>query len=325
LDSALEFQSPKGEDSPSRAHSVLVNECDTEADTETGTASADKLTDLELEFLETFTETTSKQIKNTFVNTFKSNAHSVTYSAKADKPGWLVLDLGCRRNVAGPKWHSAMRKVLARSGLKPERLPKTEKFRFGDDRVEESLCAWRYPIGIEKHNGYLDIAEVRCNCPGLMSDNTMQGLKIGIETGDQTYSVRRYNLNNRKMIKDQSGHAILSVVEFGDLGWFPVKYRTKTVSFGDDTTQINIHTRTAKQLTKNINTLKEVFVPDKSGEEFQDSTNPQPISSAVVPPVAPQTVSMSSTLVTSYDDFWAKKRSARWVRIDRPLTLFRLH
>ena len=100
----------------------------------------------------------------------------------------MILDNGCQRNVAGARWHRETRKRLRETGLAPVKIDQTEDFQFGDDRIDTSVCAWEYPIGIRGNNGSLNIAEVSSNCPGLMSQDTMADLDIDIRTRSRTYN-----------------------------------------------------------------------------------------------------------------------------------------
>ena len=47
----------------------------------------------------------------------------------------MIADSGCKRSVAGKKWHKQMRKTLANLGLKPVMREIKERFRFGDGKV----------------------------------------------------------------------------------------------------------------------------------------------------------------------------------------------
>eukprot|EP00972_Heterocapsa_arctica_P066757 9850881-Heterocapsa_arctica.AAC.1 len=60
----------------------------------------------------------------------------------------MIIDTGCRRSVAGTKWHERMQKHLDKNGMKTVRKDIDEKFRFGDDEVLVAGTAWVYPIGI---------------------------------------------------------------------------------------------------------------------------------------------------------------------------------
>eukprot|EP00971_Amphidinium_carterae_P175579 3480490-Amphidinium_carterae.2 len=65
--------------------------------------------------------------------------HSVTI-ANTTKLGSVVADSGCRRNVAGSSWHGRRMKVLMQEhGLCPQEVECIEKFRFGDERIEQSI------------------------------------------------------------------------------------------------------------------------------------------------------------------------------------------
>ena len=130
LDSACEIQAPVGTDPPSRIWSILMadNEPDADGRTADCTENAGILTDLQLEFLERHCNIENVFTKGVYENTFRSNAHSVDFKGTDTDPARLVLDLGCRRNVGGPKWHAKMRQKLARLGLQPERLKRLKSF-----------------------------------------------------------------------------------------------------------------------------------------------------------------------------------------------------
>jgi len=48
----------------------------------------------------------------------------------------MVLDNGCKRNVAGSLWHNDMQAMLRTKGLQPVRLDMREEFMFGSDRID---------------------------------------------------------------------------------------------------------------------------------------------------------------------------------------------
>ena len=79
------------------------------------------------------------------------------------------------------------------------------------------MCAWLYPIGAYGHNGTLDVAEVKCDCPGLMSDNTLHKLAISLHTGPRTLDVGLFGIKDKPMIRDPtSGHSLIEIINYGD-------------------------------------------------------------------------------------------------------------
>eukprot|EP00971_Amphidinium_carterae_P285479 5667940-Amphidinium_carterae.4 len=88
---------------------------------------------------------------------------------------------GCgRRNVAGNLWHERMKLLMQEYGLCPQKVERAEKFRFGDARIEHSDHAWQYPVRLGNSHVLvmLDIAEVSCACPALLSNGSMENLKV---------------------------------------------------------------------------------------------------------------------------------------------------
>eukprot|EP00971_Amphidinium_carterae_P243498 4835459-Amphidinium_carterae.2 len=69
---------------------------------------------------------------------YKSEKSDI-YIARAGKDivGFMVPDTGCKKSVAGVRWHRAMRGKLRREyGLKPLPLAVDAGFRFGDGRED---------------------------------------------------------------------------------------------------------------------------------------------------------------------------------------------
>eukprot|EP00975_Prorocentrum_lima_P020197 4253408-Prorocentrum_lima.AAC.1 len=66
------------------------------------------------------------------------------------------MDTGCRRAVAGPRWHQDMQQSCERNGLEPQRRNVTESFIFGDGDTVLAHEARIYPVGIGKSSGQLD-------------------------------------------------------------------------------------------------------------------------------------------------------------------------
>ena len=55
-----------------------------------------------------------------------------------DLDGKVIPDSGCKRSVAGQKWHRRMKQSLAKEGLQPIEIEIDEQFRFGDGKVLNS-------------------------------------------------------------------------------------------------------------------------------------------------------------------------------------------
>ena len=121
----------------------------------------------------------------------------------------MILDNGCKRNVGGSEWHKSVREMLKKQGLRPIRVDIQEEFLFGSDRVDTSICAWQYPVGIHGSTGVINVAEISSNCPGLLSADTMGDLDIDISTRHKTYDIGELGVKKYKHEMSPSGHALL--------------------------------------------------------------------------------------------------------------------
>eukprot|EP00971_Amphidinium_carterae_P052049 1024598-Amphidinium_carterae.1 len=105
--------------------------------------------------------------------------HGVTVS-ESHRLESVIADSGCRRNVADKVWHERMSILMRTHSIQPQKIVRSEKFRLGDERIESSDHAWQYPVrlGNSPTLVILDIAEVACACPALLSNGSMETLKI---------------------------------------------------------------------------------------------------------------------------------------------------
>ena len=174
----------------------------------------------------------------------------------------LILDVGCKRNVAGSKWHHDMQEMLRTKGLCPIRVDQQEEFVFGSDRVDKSLCAWKYPVGLHGRTGVVNIAEIESNCPGLLSDVTMGQLDISINTGPRTYHVGAFDVWDYPYPKSDTDHAMIYCDQFGDLSQLDH-------AFFVEHSDLPIRKGTAKRLRKAATMVSDVL---------QDQ-NPEPVTS----------------------------------------------
>ena len=131
--------------------------------------------------------------------------------------GSIMLDTGCRRSVAGPKWHRAMRHVLKKHGLTPVRKKCAEDFVFGDGATYRADIRWVYPIAISGRKATLDVAEVSCQCPGLMSRKAMAQLGMSLNLADDTVDIAALDLVKVPLLNTSSGHPTILVTDFGSL------------------------------------------------------------------------------------------------------------
>ena len=182
----------------------------------------------------------------------------------------LILDNGCKRNVGGSQWHRQMRERLKSVGLQPQRIDCQEDFLFGSDRVDTSICAWRYPVGIHGHTGIVNVAEIESNCPGLMSADTMARLDISIHTRPQTYDIGSMNVWDYNYEISDSGHALLRTDWFGDLTHLDPCF------FLESDPQIPLRKGVAKRLRKAASYISNLD-KEETGEESNTKT-PEPVS-----------------------------------------------
>ena len=57
----------------------------------------------------------------------------------------MIVDSGCKRSVAGRRWHTRMHLILQAQGLKPQLRAIKEVFRLGDGSLSHSSVAYVYP------------------------------------------------------------------------------------------------------------------------------------------------------------------------------------
>ena len=165
----------------------------------------------------------------------------------------IILDNGCKRNVGGSQWHKTVQDMLAKHGLKGHRVELQEEFLFGSDRVDVSKCAWEYPVGIHGTTGFVSIAEIESNCPGLMSSGTMGELDITIHTRPQTYDIGAIKVKDYKHENTPSGHAMLRLDWFGSLDGLPSRF------WLEKDRSLGVRKGTAQRLRKAANYVSALF------------------------------------------------------------------
>ena len=108
-----------------------------------------------------------------FAGLVSSGTHAVPVDiCHADLEDKMIMDSGCRRNLAGWKWHWQMRTRLADQGLIARAI--NDKFRFGDGKPRP----WLYLAGLFGQQGAVDVAEVATDCPALLSIRAMEDVAV---------------------------------------------------------------------------------------------------------------------------------------------------
>jgi len=143
-----------------------------------------------------------------------SDVHVSTVNVVDMATGYIMLDTGCRRSVAGPKWHSAMRTRLQSLGLEPIEKPCKSQFVFGSGASVKAKSRWVYPIAIKGKPGLIDVAEVPCDCPGLLSKSSMQKMGMSYDMTNETVDIRTLNLKSVPVKSTNTGHPIINIGEF---------------------------------------------------------------------------------------------------------------
>lgn len=127
-----------------------------------------------------------------------------------------VPDSGCKRSVAGRRWHVDLRRVLAEKGLRPIRRRISESFRFGDGNVLPASWSYVHLVGIFGANGCLDVA-LADRCPPLMSSKAMHDLGVVLDFALETITVEAAGAKD----KPQTGHPRTGLFDFGAGSWSP--------------------------------------------------------------------------------------------------------
>ncbi len=130
-----------------------------------------------------------------------------------DTRGRVILDSGCRRTVAGTRWHEETQAWMRERGLQPVRNECRERFRFGDGRVVPAVCSWTYPCGVYGTNGMLNVAEVRTDCPPLLSLQSMKEMGVVLDFANAQVTVQGHT---KPMETMPSGRPIVRIDEYAD-------------------------------------------------------------------------------------------------------------
>jgi competence ComEA-like helix-hairpin-helix protein len=163
---------------------------------------------------------------------FSSDAY-VNSSYMVTMPtGHIMLDTGCKRSVAGPTWHQQMRTRLSDLGLEPVQRACKAQFVFGSGKSVKATSSWVYPIAIRGRPALLDVAEVPCDCPGLMSKVSMKKMGMTYDLANETVDVKILKLKSVPVLSIDTGHPVINIGEFDSVDGdnYPHIFAVKTVS-----------------------------------------------------------------------------------------------
>ena len=97
----------------------------------------------------------------------------------------MILDSGCRRNVAGPRWHAAMREACAEAGLTPVKREIGETFKCGDGEISAPQDA---PVIIAGFGRYGQIVGRLLSANGLAVSNAVLGAMQPLSSYDDDFA-----------------------------------------------------------------------------------------------------------------------------------------
>eukprot|EP00971_Amphidinium_carterae_P349931 6491302-Amphidinium_carterae.2 len=123
--------------------------------------------------------------------------------------GFMVLDTGCKKSVAGVRWHRGMRKKLKQCGLKPASCDLETGFRFGDGREIRSKRTWRYPCLVHGKAFTIEVAEIHEDCPPLLSVAAMTSIGCVLDLSTFTVSLNSIGAQSVPVVSADSGHPLL--------------------------------------------------------------------------------------------------------------------
>ena len=135
----------------------------------------------------------------------------------------MIIDSGCKRSVAGRRWHRRMHALLRSQGLKPQKRCIDEVFRFGNGALVNSSVSYVYPIGVYGTHGTVDVAMVK-ECPPLLSNRALKELGVSMDWSDGTISVRAAQAFDKPMEVLASGHPSMVVTDFSSQAKFPDEF-----------------------------------------------------------------------------------------------------
>ena len=120
-------------------------------------------------------------------DSFAVDVAAVDVAWVVTKPGYMLLDCGCRRSVAGRRWHEEFQRFLeAEFALHPKRGTCEEIFRFGNGQTEVSSCFYDYPVAFLGKAGVLRVSMVETDTPPLFSRSAMASNNLTINFGNNT-------------------------------------------------------------------------------------------------------------------------------------------
>ena len=140
------------------------------------------------------------------------------------KPGWVVLDTGCAKAVAGPLWHQQMQAELNKRHMPCISMRKSGSHQFGTGPALQSVRTWRYHFGINGRNETFEVAEVDADVPGLCGVEDMK--KWDVKSNFPDHSMETYG---KKMPVETSedGQPCMSLLDYPDDGTsFPSFYES---------------------------------------------------------------------------------------------------
>ena len=109
--------------------------------------------------------------------------------------GDLWCDSGCVRAVGGKEQHAALKKHMAKFGLKPIQKSCQESFQFGNGQISYAIGASVYPVFVQgKYRGMLDIAEVPDDCPLLLSKSVLKKWDVDLCFGKGCMNINKFGV-----------------------------------------------------------------------------------------------------------------------------------
>eukprot|EP00439_Symbiodinium_sp_Y106_P022212 s3337_g2.t1 len=189
----------------------------------------------------------------------------------------LILDLGCKKSVAGTKWVNQHIQKLRGLGRWMKAVKEKESFRFGDGHELCSEFAFIFEAAVMGVQVILRISVVPGECPPLLSKPACSQLGMIIDTEYHTISSRKLKINKYGLSQTFGGHYALPVAEFTEsmqimhapeipqhLEAFPVY-----VSYNDSKAKPDNTSRTLRSWTRHDKAMNTTVGPGSKGPPWE--------------------------------------------------------
>ena len=121
-----------------------------------------------------------------------------------------MIDTGCRRSVAGRKWHQEMQEALRMRNMRCHYRPVHDQFQFGPGTPVTAVRRWTYPVVLgDSIDETLEISEINEDVPALIGPDDLAKWSAIVDFTNATIKFHRHETN---LIEGKSGHPCIHLL-----------------------------------------------------------------------------------------------------------------